>query len=47
MGKFQWSSGDIYIGEFQDNKMHGKGLFTNKLGVERKGEWNEGKRTKW
>lgn len=26
-GEYQWSDGSVYKGDFQENKMHGHGIF--------------------
>lgn len=37
----------MYKGEWQNNKQHGVGLFVGYNGMEKEGEWSEGKLVKW
>lgn len=36
-----------YEGGWKNGKQHGMGVYTNGEGITRKGEWVEGKRTRW
>lgn len=47
MGRFEWQDGRKYIGEWKSGKQHGKGVYVNQKGEEKKGEWVEGKRVRW
>ena len=38
------TSGDIYVGEFKDDKQHGQGIYTCANGDKYEGEWEDGKR---
>lgn len=47
-GEFLWKDGRKYTGEWQMGKQHGVGVMQNNAGDKgRKGEWQDGKRTKW
>ena len=37
--------GRKYVGNWKNGKQHGEGEYTNKVGVTKKGIWNNGKRT--
>lgn len=39
-GEFHWADGKIFKGTWLDNKPKGKGIFVDKLGNEKEGEWN-------
>ena len=41
----KFSSGDKYVGDFKDGKIHGQGTFTWINGAKYTGEWKYGKRT--
>jgi len=44
---FEWPDGRKYKGNWVNGKQHGRGIYVANNGVEREGEWIEGKRTKW
>ena len=43
-GTYTWDNGDKYVGEFKDNKYHGKGSYTFADGENYAGEYKNGKR---
>ena len=48
-GKFEWPDGKVYEGEWKNGKQDGIGFFSsieNNM-EKRKGEWVEGRRTRW
>jgi hypothetical protein len=42
-----WKDGRIYDGTWKDGKQHGRGKFITKDGIERIGEWENGKKIRW
>ncbi len=42
-GKFYHADGDIYEGEWKQDKAHGKGTYIHMNGSRFEGEWNEDK----
>ena len=38
-----WPNGDVYVGEWDENKKHGKGTMTRKTGDSYEGEWKNDK----
>ena len=42
-GTYTWASGDKYVGEFKDNKKHGKGTYTFVDGRKYVGEYKDAK----
>lgn len=43
-GKYVWSNGDEYIGNWKNNKQHGQGYYTFKTGGKYSGEYKDGYR---
>lgn len=43
-GRYAWTNGDVYTGEWRDDKPHGRGTYTSPDGERHVGEWREGKR---
>jgi hypothetical protein len=43
-GTYKTANGDVYVGEFKDNKYHGQGTFTWDDGYKYVGEFQDGKR---
>lgn len=41
VGRYQFTSGAVYVGEWVKGKMHGKGKITNADGTTYDGEWSE------
>lgn len=39
-----WVTGEQYRGDWKDNKLHGKGIFTYKNGDKYEGDWQNGLR---
>lgn len=46
-GSYKWKDGRRYIGEWKDNKRHGKGCIKDREGDERYGVWENDKRVRW
>ena len=46
-GVFTYENGDRHEGTFIDNKMVGIATFTFADGTVKKGEWMDGRRTRW
>ena len=44
---FNWPDGRVYKGYWQNGKQHGHGVYIGSNGIEKEGEWYEGKRVKW
>ena len=44
IGTVTSSKGDLYVGEFKDDKQHGQGTYTTANGSKYVGEWKDGKR---
>jgi hypothetical protein len=41
MGRLIHSDGDVYTGEWKDDKAHGRGIYLHKDGSKYTGEWFE------
>ena len=41
-GKFTWTDGKIYIGEFRNGQLHGRGTIYYPNGQKASGEWVDG-----
>jgi hypothetical protein len=41
-GRYTWSDGGIYVGNWKDEKEHGHGTYTSPVGRKYVGEWKEG-----
>ena len=41
-GELSLMNGDVYVGEFSDNMVHGRGVYKKENGVEINGEWSYG-----
>jgi hypothetical protein len=46
-GVFVWPNGRKYAGYWKNGKQHGSGVMTGEDGVEKKGEWIDGRRVRW
>jgi antitoxin component YwqK of YwqJK toxin-antitoxin module len=44
-GKYFWSNGQVYEGEFKDNECHGAGVLYYLCGKKFEGQWKNGKKT--
>lgn len=42
-GKIEWADGDVYEGQWKEDKMHGTGNFTTKGGGRYAGKYHKGK----
>ena len=42
-GRFTYSNGDVYEGDYANDKRHGHGVFTYYDGDKYEGEWKNGK----
>ena len=42
-GTYTWAEGDLYVGEFKDNKKHGQGTYTHASGAQYIGEYEDDK----
>ena len=42
-----WADGRKYIGEWKAGKQHGIGTYISKDGMQKEGEWQNGKKIKW
>lgn len=44
---FYWPDGRKYDGEWKNGKQNGIGIYRSANNKERKGEWIDGKRSRW
>ncbi|CAD8052816.1 unnamed protein product [Paramecium sonneborni] len=46
-GHFEWPDGRFYKGEWQNNKQHGTGVYLGINGIQKEGEWADGRLVRW
>jgi hypothetical protein len=47
LGLYYWPAGDIFMGEYAQDKRHGSGVYTSVKGAVYKGEYKQGDRSGW